>query len=60
MTSNLTQFVALEQIADRRRAAESQRQAAAVSAVRPTREIRLPSLRRHRTLIGARKRPYPA
>jgi hypothetical protein len=60
MMSQLTYLVTAEQNADRVRAAESQRQAAAVSVERPTREIRLPRLRRTRTLLSARKRPYPA
>lgn len=60
MTSHLSYLVTVEQNADRLRAAASQRQAAAVSVERPAREIRLPGLRRNRTLLGARKRPYPA
>jgi len=60
MMSHLTYLVTVDQTADRHRAAASQREAAAVSAERPAREIRLPGLRRNRTLLGARKRPYPA
>lgn len=60
MMSHLTYLVTVDQTADRRRAAASQREAAAVTPDRPAREVRLPSLRRNRALFGARKRPYPA
>ena len=57
MSSHFNHLVAAEQIADRHRAAASQRlAAAAVSVERPVRPVEVGPLRRTRTLLGLRRR----
>jgi hypothetical protein len=58
MINQLSQLVALEQIADHRRAAARDHlAAAAASETRRERSLEVPSLRKSRSLLGLRKRP---
>jgi hypothetical protein len=57
MTSQLNHLVALEQIADQRRAAERHHLAGvAANRTRRARFPRIPALRSNRSLLGQRKR----
>jgi hypothetical protein len=57
MTSHLNHLVGIEQVADRRRAAERHHLAvSAANGTRRERSPRLPSMRATRSLLGLRKR----